>query len=140
MIFSNILYFYSFIVHLNTRIFHIFTVYIKDFQCLWYFSIGYSPLSQENLRACIGSLIQLQSCPVVHSINIEDIIDDCLHINSVHMAASLLPYLQEGQEKYIRVNTCLFLFYFTFKYVKRLLTILSEVSFYKIIESTNCRE
>lgn len=73
--------------------------------------------TSEQIDDCIESLQLLYSCPVVHMLRFKDIIKYSFQCQQPHLAAALLPFLNDDDKKYVLEVTILYLHYNLWKYV-----------------------
>ncbi|XP_076384930.1 kinetochore component rough deal isoform X2 [Megalopta genalis] len=57
--------------------------------------------TQEQIDNCIEALQLLYSCPVVHMLYFSDIIKYCFQCQQPHLAAAILPFLNDDDKEYV---------------------------------------
>nr|XP_031834424.1 uncharacterized protein LOC116427799 [Nomia melanderi] len=57
--------------------------------------------SPEQIDNCVEALKLLHSCPVVHTLYFSDIIKYCFQCQQSHLAAAILPFLNDDDKKYV---------------------------------------
>ena len=90
--------------------------------------------TSKQVADCIGSLRLLHSCPVIDKLEFTDIIGRCFHCAQAHLAAALLPFLNDSDKAYVLRVIALFAFDFLF-----LRFVNSETIFYLQEIKENCR-
>lgn len=57
--------------------------------------------TSEQIDDCIETLKLLYSCPILHVLYFDDIIQYCFQCQQPHLAAILLPFLHDDSKKYV---------------------------------------
>ncbi|XP_011864354.1 PREDICTED: uncharacterized protein LOC105560128 isoform X2 [Vollenhovia emeryi] len=57
--------------------------------------------NQEQIDNCIDAICLLYSCPVVHELDFATIVKNCFESKQIHLAAALLPFLNESERKFV---------------------------------------
>jgi len=55
----------------------------------------------EQIDNCIEAVCLLYSCPVAHELNFITIVRNCFQSKQAHLAAALLPFLNEYEKKFV---------------------------------------
>ncbi|XP_025987526.1 kinetochore-associated protein 1 isoform X2 [Solenopsis invicta] len=55
----------------------------------------------EQIDNCIEAICLLYSCPVAHELDFASIVKNCFQSKQAHLAAALLPFLNESEKKFV---------------------------------------
>lgn len=62
----------------------------------------------EQIENCIEALQLVYSCPIVHMLRFNDIIQYCFQCQQPHLALALLPFLNDDDTKFaLEVSICM---------------------------------
>jgi len=55
----------------------------------------------EQINNCIEAICLLYSCPVAHELDFTVIVRNCFQSKQAHLAAALLPFLNDIENKFV---------------------------------------